>query len=92
MDYLKEAFECSVEELDRELIARGARIPGAQWFGFGDIKETPQGNEIMANVITFYREKSRSLTPDESLSHISTEELVKVLLFKTGRIEIGGVR
>jgi hypothetical protein len=92
MAYLKEAFECSVEELHRELIARGTQVPEARRFDFSDKNGTPQRDCIMTRVKKYYRDNAETLKPDESLTHISTEELVKVLLFRTGRIEIGGVR
>lgn len=90
MEYLKEAFECSVVELDREIIARGAQMPREEMFRFEDSDESPMRNEIMAKISAFYN--SLKVKPDPDLSHISTEELVQVLLYKTGRIEIGGVR
>lgn len=92
MEYRKEVFECSREELVRELVARGARLPEKQRFDFQDKNGTQLREEIMADVKTFYREVAGTLEPDKSLSHISTPELVKVFLFKIGRITIGNQR
>ncbi len=92
MDYQQRSpFEFSVEELDRELIVRGARIPVEKRFKFSDGMGTPARDAIMEQVMEVY-EAAKSLSPNEALSHISTEDLVKILMFKTGRIEIGGVR
>ena len=88
----KEAFEFTIEELDRELIARGAHMPRKVWFAAAIDMDIPQLKIFQSDVDTFYKHKAQSLTPDDSLSHISTEELVKVLLFKTGQLEMGGVR
>lgn len=83
--------EYSVEELDRELLARGAQIPGEKRYEFNDAVGPPARDEIMRQVKKIYRE-AVSLTPDKALEHISTEEIVKILMFKTGRIEIDDLK
>ncbi|UCH94637.1 MAG: trypsin-like peptidase domain-containing protein [Candidatus Aminicenantes bacterium] len=83
MDYWKKSpYECSVEELDRELIARGARIPEQQRFYFNDSKGTPARDAIMAQVKEFYH-KGASLSPNTALRHISTWELAEALVYMT---------
>ncbi|NIO81255.1 MAG: hypothetical protein GTN68_11940, partial [Candidatus Aminicenantes bacterium] len=42
--------ECSVKELDRELIARGAQIPDEKQFNFRDKEGTPERDNIMTQV------------------------------------------
>lgn len=92
MNYQRRSpFEFSVEELDRELIVRGARVPVEKRFKFSDSMGTPARDAIMEQVMEVY-EAAKSLSPNEALSHISTDDLVKILMFKTGRIEIDGVR
>jgi hypothetical protein len=66
----------SFEELDRELIARGAEIPAAARFKFSDKEGTPERDAIIARVKELYN------TPpprNEKLRHIGTAELVKML-------------
>jgi hypothetical protein len=83
--------EYSVEELDRELIARGAQIPGEKRFKFDDTMGPPERDTIMRQVKEIY-DAARSLSPNEALGHISTGQLVKILLYKTGRIEIDDLK
>ncbi len=87
----KPPFEYSVEELDRELIARGNKTPAGKRFKFADREGTPDRDEVMGQVKKLY-DTSASLAPDKALSHICTKTLIKILLFKTGRLVIGGVR
>ncbi len=92
MDYLKKSpFEFSVEELDRELIARAAQNPDAKPFTFGGSIGPPTRDEIVKQARELYN-PAKAPTPNKELDHISTDELVKVLMYKIGRIEIGGVR
>lgn len=85
------ADEYSVAELDRELLIRGARIPGEERFEFAGVGAHPEREAIMGQVKEIY-DTAASLSPDEALAHLSTEVLVKILLFKTGRIEIDDLR
>ncbi len=87
---LKSVMECSVEELDRELIARGARISPAKRFKFRDREGTPERVEIMAQLKEFY--ETMSLSPREDLRHLGTLDLAKTLMFKTGKVIIEGGR
>ncbi|UCH93507.1 MAG: trypsin-like peptidase domain-containing protein [Candidatus Aminicenantes bacterium] len=78
-------FELPVEELDRELIARGAQIPDEKRFKFADREGTPEREKIMKQVKQLYKEAA--LSPNKELSHISTEELVRTLIFKTREMD-----
>jgi V8-like Glu-specific endopeptidase len=72
----KSTVEFPVEELDRELIARGAQTIGDEQFKFKDKEGTPERHTMMAKVKELY---DISLTPNQALSHISTWELVETL-------------
>jgi V8-like Glu-specific endopeptidase len=79
-DQRKSPLEFSVEELDQELIARGAKTPGKKQFKFKDKEGTPERNAIMTGVQELYE---TSPPPNEALAHISTWDLAKILIFKT---------
>lgn len=79
-DQRKSPLEFSVEELDRELIARGAQTPGKKQFKFKDKEGTPQRNAVMTGVQELYETPP---PPNEVLAHISTWDLAKILIFKT---------
>ncbi len=84
-------FEYTVEELDRELLARGARVDAENRFKFKDKEGTPERDAIMAQVKKLY-DSNETLSLNEDLHHISTWELTKILMYKTGKIEINGAR
>jgi len=77
----KSPLEFSVEELDRELIARGAQIPEKKRFKFSDSEGTPERDAIIAQVKELY---NKTFPLNKALSHIGTWELVKALIFMTG--------
>lgn len=79
--------EFTVEELDRELIARGAQIPGDKKFKFRDREGTPDRNTIMGQVKELYNEAA-ALSPNIKLGYISTPELVETLILKTRQIRM----
>ncbi len=79
-DQRKSPLEFSVEELDRELISRGAQIPGKKQFKFKDKEGTPQRNAVMTGVLELYDTTPPS---NEALAHISTWDLAKILIFKS---------
>ncbi len=81
----------SVQELDRELIARGARISGEIRFRFDDTLGSPERDTVMGQVKEIY-DTAVSYPPNQALSHITTDQLIKILLFKTGRIEIDDLK
>jgi V8-like Glu-specific endopeptidase len=92
MGYRKKSpYECSVEELDIELIARGARIPEQQRFNFNDKEGTPARDAIMTQVKEFYHQAS-SLSPDATLRHISTWELAEALVYMTEGVSLDHTR
>jgi len=78
----KSPYEYSVEALDLELIARGARIPEQQRFLFNDREGTPARDAAMTQVKEFYQQAA-SLSPDATLRHISTWELAEALVYMT---------
>jgi len=87
----KPPVEYSFEDLDRELIARGAQVPEKKRFKFKDKEGTPQRDEVVEQLKELYGSGSIPI-PDLALSHISTGELVKILMFKAGKIGFGGSR
>ncbi len=76
----KSPFEFSVEELDQELIARGARVPDEKKFDFKDKEGTPERHAVMEEVKDLYKAPP---SLNQELSHISTWDLAKILVFKT---------
>ena len=79
--YRKSPLEYSIADLDRELIARGARIPDKKKFDFKDSEGTPEREVIMSGVRELYK-KAPPL--NEALAGIETWDLAKILIFKTG--------
>jgi V8-like Glu-specific endopeptidase len=79
-------YEITIEDLDKELIARGAQIPPGELFKFNDSDGTPARDDIMDGVKELYKGAS-SLSPNPALSLISTDALVKTLIHKTRQIE-----
>jgi hypothetical protein len=78
MEYLKNSpFELTIQRLDRELVARGAQIPGNERFKFTDKEGTPQRDAMAAQIKEFYE---TAPSPDKELRHISTWELVQTLI------------
>ena len=71
--------ELHIEELDMELIARGAQTPGEMQFKFKDKDGTLERHGIMAQIKNLYYVAS---SPNPILSHISTRELVETLIQK----------
>jgi hypothetical protein len=78
--YRKSPIEFSVEDLDRELIARGAQVPDEKKFNFKDAEGTPERDTVMTRAKELYETPP---PPDENLAHISTLDLAKILVFKT---------
>ena len=78
MEYLrKPPFKLTVQQLDRELVARGAQIPGNERFKFKDKQGTPQRDALVAQVKELYE---LAPSPNTELRHISTWELVQSLI------------
>ena len=86
MPYRKKTLsDLSVEELDMELIARGAIIVRKKQFKFRDRLGTPQREVIMTEAQEFY-EWIAPPSPDKALRHISTWNLARRLMLKTREI------
>ncbi|MFC2141195.1 trypsin-like serine peptidase [Acidobacteriota bacterium] len=79
-DQRKSPLEFTVEDLDRELIARGAQNPGKKQFKFKDKEGTPERNAVMTGIQELYETPP---PPNEALAHISTWDLAKILIFKS---------
>jgi hypothetical protein len=78
----KSLLEFSVEDLDRELIARAVQIPPNEIFKFKDKGGTPQRDAIVEQLKRVYQPTS-SPSLNETLRHISTFELAKILILMT---------
>jgi hypothetical protein len=76
----------SIEELDRELIARGAEVAAEERYSFRDIEGTPARSDIMAQTEKLYQPDN---TPpfNDALSHVSIPQLVRTLLLKIKELE-----
>lgn len=75
--------EFSVEEIDKELIARGAQIPEKERFKFKDKEGTPARDAAMAQVKKVYEAVP---SPNPALSDLSTGDLIKLLILKTQKM------
>ncbi len=80
MGQRKSALEISIEELDRELIARGKQTPGKEQFNFKDKEGTPGRDEIMTGIKESYK---TAPGPNAALADLSTWDLARILIFKT---------
>ncbi len=76
----------SIEELDRELIARGARIAVEERYNFRDMEGTPARDEIMAQTEKLYHPDSAPPL-NEELDHLSIEQLTRALFLKIREAE-----
>jgi hypothetical protein len=74
------AVEYSIEDIDKEIIARGAQIPGEERFKFADKDGTPERDSIMEQVKKLY-DSPPPLNP--ALRHFTMEQLFKQLISKT---------
>ena len=72
----------TVEELDRELLVRGARIPDGERFLFPDSEGTPQRDEMMKQVEAVY-DVAEGLETNEALAGFSDAELIRKLVSMT---------
>ncbi len=84
-------IEFSIEELDRELIARGARIPEKKRFHFKDKEGTPERDAVMRNIKELY-DPAASPSLNKALAHLDTWQLIKALICLTGEDVLGGSR
>ena len=76
----KSSLEILIEKMDRELIARTAQTPGVNPFEFEDGEGTPERNAVMEQVKELY---DTAPPLNNTLSHISTRDLAKILAIKT---------
>jgi hypothetical protein len=81
----KAQVELTIEDLDRELIARGAQIPREALFKFDDIEGTPARDAVMARIKELY-DSATSLSPNPTLASIDSWELVRLLLHKSRKL------
>lgn len=81
----KSPLEYSVFELDRELIARGARISDEKRYNFKDKEGTPARDAVMKHVKQLYDSKITP-NPNNALSHINTSSIVRALMLKTRKL------
>lgn len=80
-----------IRDLDRELIARGANIAPHSRFKFTDKEGTPQRDEVMRHVQAVY-DDAADIPRNNALRHLSTWDLVKIIIYKTRVITPTGVR
>lgn len=80
MNQQKSPFEFSNEELDRELIARGAQAPDEKKFDFKDKEGTPERDAMVGEVKDLYKAPP---SPNKELAHINTWDLARVIVFNT---------
>lgn len=72
-------FALSFEELDRELIARGAQVPEEVQFTFKDSEGTPHRHAVMTTIKNLYHSAP---SPNQALNHISTWQLIETFKLK----------
>ncbi|MCX6580005.1 MAG: serine protease [Candidatus Aminicenantes bacterium] len=77
---IKSPFVFSVEQLDRELIARGAQIPREERLKFLDMEGTPIRNDVMASIEELY---STAPILDETMCHLSIQDIIEMLIEQT---------
>ena len=77
-----------VEELDRELIIRGARNPREKLFKFGDREGTREREVIMARVAELY-DAAAEMTANKALQRFSTGDISGALIDKLQGIDGG---
>lgn len=75
----KSELESLIGKLDRELMARSAQMPGVKPFEFEDGEGTPGRNTVMEQVKELY---DTAPALNNTLSHISTRDLAKLLELK----------
>jgi hypothetical protein len=77
-------YELTIEDLDNELIARGAQVPHEELFKFDDTEGTPARKDMMDGVKELYDEAP---SPNPALASIETWELFRLLRHKTRQLE-----
>lgn len=90
MEYLKKSLNAfSIEELDRELVARGAEISEEKRFDFTGRPGIEERDDIMTQVKELY---DKAPPRNQALSHVSDWDLAKALMEMTGRKIIDIIR
>jgi len=79
MDKRTSALEIPIEELERELLARGKQTPEKEQFNFKDKEGIPERDAIMTGVKENYK---TALAPNAALADLSTWDLARILIFK----------
>lgn len=80
----KAQYELTIEELDQELIARGAQIPQEELFKFDDTEGTPQRDALMERVKELY---DAAPSPNPALAFLDTWKLFNLLHSKTRQLK-----
>jgi hypothetical protein len=75
----KPLHKITIEELDRELIARANFSPGSRLFHFQDKEGTPQRETVMEQIKELYA-SAFPMLPKEYFKHINTWELAQLVL------------
>jgi AraC-like DNA-binding protein/V8-like Glu-specific endopeptidase len=88
---IKFRSEFSIEDLDRELINRGALSKQEQIFNFKDIEGTPVREEIFEQVRELYSSVSHSSLNDV-FKDLRTTELILIIRQKTDNINLKNFR
>ena len=78
--------ELTIEDLDKELIARGAQIPSGELFKFEDTEGTPAREDMMEGVKELH-EAASATSPNPALSSIDTWDLYRLIIHKTRQRE-----
>ncbi|MCK4762926.1 MAG: trypsin-like peptidase domain-containing protein [Candidatus Aminicenantes bacterium] len=81
--------ELEVEELDKELIRRGAQVAGEKRFMFSDKEGTPQRDAVVSGAGKIYE---HTPPPNEALAYISTWDLARIIKIKTSTHSLTCVR
>ena len=82
----KPLSDFTIEELEQELISRGAQVPEGELLKISEGGEIPTQDFLMAQVKE-HSDSAISLPPNEALGHIDTQEIVEMLEFKTKSID-----
>ncbi len=74
-------MDFSIPELDKELLARGARLTPDEQPSFNGIPGTPARENIMAQIEELYLPENAPL-PNDALSHVTLWQLAEALFLK----------
>ncbi|MCI0471908.1 MAG: trypsin-like serine protease, partial [Candidatus Aminicenantes bacterium] len=91
VDIEEQAYRFSIDELELELAARGAHLPGEKWFKFRERNETYRGG-ISTEQPGKVHIMTKPPAANKKLSRFSTSNLVKMLIFKAGEFQTDNTR